>query len=462
MRIFLISLFLAYSFIGKAQDKQNVFIQSNPSQLFFVEFNGYSFSSNADGFVLLPTTDSVYSLIISFPNQSITQFKFNVEDKKLNGGFFLEKSSNNSWQLIDLYYQTKIIGVKIDNQVKIENEPTNLAIDIFSTQLANAVNDQDIRDFSYIIKLEKSQAQTTNKQSIVKSNTTSTVSEIKLIYQDVNKMVFVDQNKKQIDTVTITFEKTDAKIDLPTSISDSTSNKSVAIVEEILNIGSDTLKVKEVDVKLNSDSIYQTLIIPDKQQDSSKLNLDSLINASSPSIIAADSVNIEELKVDKQINTKDTTVKVESTQLVDSKIKFGKQIEVDSKDVSNRKDASIDIQKPNNVLSKDTIVKSKNVIKVGCKVVAEERDLILFRRKMILMNNQTELLFFASKEFKQKCYSTLYIRNLSFIFLNDKEKLQFLKLAYTNVLDPENFGSLERFLTDEQEILNFRNLINKQ
>jgi hypothetical protein len=80
---------------------------------------------------------------------------------------------------------------------------------------------------------------------------------------------------------------------------------------------------------------------------------------------------------------------------------------------------------------------------------------------MILMNNQNDVLFFAGKELRQKCYSTLFIRNLSFIFLNDKDKFNFLKLAYNNVLDPENFATLERFLSDEQEILNFRNLIKK-
>ena len=42
------------------------------------------------------------------------------------------------------------------------------------------------------------------------------------------------------------------------------------------------------------------------------------------------------------------------------------------------------------------------------------------------------------------------------------DKFQFFKLAYSNVSDPENFGTLERFLNDEQEILKFKNLINKQ
>jgi hypothetical protein len=88
--------------------------------------------------------------------------------------------------------------------------------------------------------------------------------------------------------------------------------------------------------------------------------------------------------------------------------------------------------------------------------LADERDLILFRRKMILMNSQKELISFATIELKQKCYTTIGIRNLGFIFLNDKDKLQFFELAYAYVYDPENYPTLERFLNNPEDISKFR------
>ena len=78
------------------------------------------------------------------------------------------------------------------------------------------------------------------------------------------------------------------------------------------------------------------------------------------------------------------------------------------------------------------------------------------------MNKQEEVISFAAVEFKQKCYTTIGIRNLGFIFLNDKDKLQFFELAYANVYDPENFATLERFLNDEEEINKFRSLLKNQ
>ena len=464
MRIFLISWFLAYSFIGKAQNKQNVFIQSNPSQLFFAELNGISQSSNTEGFILLSNLDSLTSLVISFPNPKNEQYKFNFEDKKTNPGYFLQQTIDNSWQLIDYSGQTFIAGIKIDNHQKNLIDSSNFAEDIFSIQLANAVNDQDIRDVAYIIKTERSQLPTTINQPNGKNNTISIGSEVKLIYQDSYKMVFVDKTKKQVDTVIITFDNVEANSNLTAIKKDSSVNNSVTTIEDNMKDKLDSLGIQETIVKLDADSSSKKIEVAENQQDISIIIRDSSVNNSSLVFDKTDSVQLDEIKTNNQIIIKDSSSVVEPQQILETKKKVGKFIpnEVSSKIQSHAKDTVIEIKNSNIALTKDTLVQAKRVNKLSCKVEANERDFILFRRKMILMNNQKELLFFASKEFKQKCYTTLLVRNLSFIFLNDNDKFQFFKLAYSNVLDPENFGTLERFLVDEQEILKFKNLINNQ
>jgi hypothetical protein len=112
MRIFLISCFLAYSFIGQAQNKQNVFIQINPPQLFYVDVNGKSISSSEDGFLLLQSFDSTHVLSISFSKQQLTQFKFNFDGNKISSNYFLQQISENNWQLIDLSNQIQINSIK--------------------------------------------------------------------------------------------------------------------------------------------------------------------------------------------------------------------------------------------------------------------------------------------------------------------------------------------------------------
>ena len=464
MRIFLISWFLAYSFIGKAQNKQNVFIQSNPSQFFFAELNGNSYTSNAEGFILLPAYDTFNSLVISFPNQPKEQFKFNFEDKKNIGGYFLHKTSYDSWQLTDLSNEINIIGIKIEKHQNIEIDSLKFAVDKFSKQLANAINDQDIRDLSYIIKTEKIQSPIVSNQSIIKSNTISIGSDIKLIYQDAFKMVFVDKTKKQVDTIIITFDNIEAKSNLPAIKNDTTVVNTVSISKVNLNDSFNLIQHKEMVVKLDADSIIEKTEIFGNQKDNNKKIVDSSVNNLEQSIVKNDSVQLDGLKMDVKTNNKDTNSIVETPQILEFKIMYGKAMpfEASSKNLSNKKDTIIENQNRNSVLIKDTITQAKRVIKTGCRFEANERDLVLFRRKLILMNNQKELLFFASKEFKERCYTTLLIRNLSFIFLNDMDKFQFFKLAYSNVSDPENFGTLERFLNDEQEILKFKNLINKQ
>jgi hypothetical protein len=464
MRIFLISWFLAYSFIGTSQDKQNVFIQSNPSELFYVEVSGDTLSSNSEGFVLFPASESMSSLIVTFPHLHNTQFKFNFEEKNINGGYFLQQTKENTWQLIDLANQTIFKGIKVEIQPTISNSPSPLAFDIFSTQLANAVNDQDVRDISSIIKTEKNQFKTISNTTNTKNNNKSTVSEVKLIYQDGNKMVFVDQTKKQIDTITITFDNKEAESSLALSKPDSISNNSLIKVEEQNKAGLDSLPYKEGAIKFDAVSIEQKVNGLGNQQNLRNINADSSAIVSNPTNVEIDSTQLEDRKMLAQPQVKDSSSIEEAPQLFESKKKFGKFIPVDAitKNQINTIDTNATVSKTNLTVNRDTLEKVKSSIKVGCKVEANERDLILFRRKMILMNNQKELLFFASKEFKQKCYTTLLIRNLSFIFLNDSDKFQFFKLAYSNVVDPENFGTLERFLNDEPEILNFRKLINKQ
>lgn len=464
MRIFLISCFLAYSFIGQAQNKQNVFIQINPPQLFYVDVNGKSISSSVDGFLLLPSFDSTHVLSISFSKQQLTQFKFNFEGNKVNNNYFLQQTNENNWQLIDLSNQIQINSIKLDIQQTSVDISTSYAIDMFSKQLANAVNDQDIRNSNNIIKTGIVQPKVPNAQSIPQNIASPTNSVVKLIYQDKNKMIFIDQSKKQIDTITVIFDQQVAK-DLNTIFPDSNfiSNNSIIGLKDSskINVDSSQNNHKSEDVKI--DTSNHKLIADIILNDSLQTHLDSSKNLINSSIKKNDSVPLVPSFDKIDVYLKDTNKIEEKRILIDSEKTQGNLKSIDSITIKPNK-LNNNLADSNKLISAkivDTSNTTKKSIKIVCKIVADERDLILFRRKMILMNNQNEILFFAGKEFRQKCYSTLQIRNLSFIFLNDKDKFHFFKLAYINVLDPENFANLERFLNDEQEISNFRNLIKK-
>ncbi|MCF8342058.1 MAG: DUF4476 domain-containing protein [Chitinophagaceae bacterium] len=464
MRIFLISCFLAYSFIGQAQNKQNVFIQINPPQLFYVDVNGKLIASSEDGFLFFPSFDTTCVLSISFSKQQLTQFKFNFDGNKISSNYFLQQINENNWQLVDLSNQFKINGIKIDNQQISIDTSTSYSFDVFSKQLANAVNDQEIRNSNNIVKNGIVQPKVPNAQSIPLNIASLTNSVVKLIYQDKNKMIFIDQSKKQIDTITVIFNQQVAK-DSNTIFPDSNfiSNYSIIGLKDSSKIDIDSLQNnhKSEDVKI--DTSNHKLIADIIPNDSLQTHLDSSKNLINSSIEKSDSVPLVPSFDKNDVYLKDTNKIEEKRILIDSEKTQGNLKSIDSISINPNK-LNNNLADSNKLISAkivDTSNTTKKSIKIVCKIVADERDLILFRRKMILMNNQNEVLFFAGKEFRQKCYSTLQIRNLSFIFLNDKDKFNFFKLAYNNVIDPENFEILERFLNDEQEILNFRNLIKK-
>jgi hypothetical protein len=241
------------------------------------------------------------------------------------------------------------------------------------------------------------------------------------------------------------------------------SNNSIIGLKDSSKIDFDASQISQSFEDVKIDTSNRKLLSNNIQNDSLQTHLDRSKNLLNSSIEKNDSVPLEPSLDKNYVFIKDTNKIEEKRILIDSEKTQGNFKSIDSISIKPNK-LNNNLADSNKLISAkivDTSNTTKKAIKIVCKIVADERDLILFRRKMILMNNQNEVLFFAGKEFRQKCYSTLFIRNLSFIFLNDKDKFNFFKLAYNNVLDPENFETLERFLNDEQEILNFRNLIKK-
>ena len=74
-------------------------------------------------------------------------------------------------------------------------------------------------------------------------------------------------------------------------------------------------------------------------------------------------------------------------------------------------------------------------------------------------SNDNNMIAEASKAFKTKCFSTLQIRNLSALFLNDEYKYKFLDAAFQRVSDAENFASLETVLKDDYYINRFKAML---
>lgn len=99
------------------------------------------------------------------------------------------------------------------------------------------------------------------------------------------------------------------------------------------------------------------------------------------------------------------------------------------------------------------------MINSDCKTVATEDDFLKTRKKMTAQKSDDDMVNAAKKLFKQKCYSTAQVKNLSVLFLKDEGKYKFFDAIYPFVYDSREFRQLESQLTDEYYISRFRSMI---
>jgi Domain of unknown function (DUF4476) len=93
-----------------------------------------------------------------------------------------------------------------------------------------------------------------------------------------------------------------------------------------------------------------------------------------------------------------------------------------------------------------------------CESAAHE-DFLKLRRRMAEKTNDDGMLEEARKYFKEKCFTTEQVKNLSTMFLSNAGKYNFFELAHNNVTDKDNFSSLQSELKDEYYVNRFNMLV---
>jgi len=107
----------------------------------------------------------------------------------------------------------------------------------------------------------------------------------------------------------------------------------------------------------------------------------------------------------------------------------------------------------NNKNKRDTTAMKK------CQVVAGNDDFLKLRRKMAGRTNDDGMLDEAKKYFREKCFTTEQIKNLSSMFLSNAGKYNFFNVALNYVSDKENFSSLQSQLKDEYYVNRFKEML---
>lgn len=105
------------------------------------------------------------------------------------------------------------------------------------------------------------------------------------------------------------------------------------------------------------------------------------------------------------------------------------------------------------------VVDDKKYYNQKCITIAGDADFMSLRKKMASETDDEKMVTAAKKAFKLKCYTTEQIKNLSWLFLNDKGKFMFFQAAQQFVYDIPNFISLETQIGDDVYKQRFKALI---
>lgn len=512
MKNFLTSLIFSFGcLLMHAQQTRFIYLQTENKQPFFVKLNNKVLNSSPLGYLIIPQLqDSLYSLLIGFPNSDNEQ-EFNCAINKKDIGFMIKATGEKQWQLMNLQTYNVIIPGDVITKTVINYEKST---DPFSIMLANAVHDSTIlrKDIVKEIVPEKSVDQNQKDSSI------HIVSANDIVILKPDTVLIIDSVKKNITIETTTDKpiQKDSSIVIPsanevtivkadsTATNNSINKKDIVTITQTEKpaelIQKDTTQIIAAsDVAINksrkkkkSRKNYNALqdsvtvqkeivkeIIPEKIDEKKDTTQNGIINAD-VALVKSDikrklkknsKEGMEMIYVDDDGNTKDTIrilIPSDKKQKQDEEITEPvvsvpviSQSDKPNNTEKNKVEGKIStdeieiIKEANNDIVKSTMINS------DCKNFATDDDFLKIRKRMVAQYNDEDMIKVAKKVFKNKCFATEQIKNLSALFLKDDGKYRFFDAAYPFVSDSDIYYTLEKQLSDNYYITRFRAMIHK-
>lgn len=443
---FLILISAAVS--ASAQKVYFIYLQSDNSSAFYVKMQDKIYSSSALGYVILSNlVDSAYSFSIGF-SSSQSESKFTVKLEAKDRGFLI-KTVDSGLALFDLQSLTIIPEQKDDSPKNISYIRRN---DDFSSLLARAAKDTSllyavvrVKEDELAIKTEPKEqvvTQTTIEPASLKDTVASNLSQIDNTLaekeldtiettqpgsgtnnsEEIASAPIKDEPKKDTVAFAGAIEPPQNSISVTISDSDTLANNShlpntTTLAEEQVFKKSQVKKYSESSTSEGFGLIYYD--IHDGGRDTIRLlipNPPIVFKSGEPdsSLVQKDFIRVDELKRD--------TVK----------------------------------QAPIVVA-----VKKNESTKSQCKAIASGKDFFKLRKNMASETTDEGMVNEAKKMFKNKCFNTEQIKNLSTLFLTSAGKYQFFDAAYLHVSDQEKFSSLESEIKDDYYLKRFKALIGE-
>ena len=148
-------LFLSMMFKCDAQQDYLVLIDAENNQPFYARFGEKTFSSSPVGHLSIPhLKDSVYAILIGFPQNQYPEQLFSIKVNKKDKGFRLRNLGDKGWALFN--WQTQELKMSQADTSKGGNslEMGVKKDDAFSRLMADVVNDSLVMYNTYILEPE--------------------------------------------------------------------------------------------------------------------------------------------------------------------------------------------------------------------------------------------------------------------------------------------------------------------
>ena len=400
-------LFLIVSLTGFSQKVYFVYLQTEGEQSFYVKMNAKVYSSSASGYLILfKLRDSTYNFTVGFPQNKWTEQIFSVTINNKDHGYLLKNFGEKGWGLFDL--QTLSVQMAISGSAKIEEKKTgvNQEVSVFTELLSKAADDLSLKEKPAKPEIVEKKAEPVILENVAKEN--SILLEKKITILKPVEKVEQPVVKKEIPET----EKTE---------------KQVLKVEEIETPVAEQYKSTVVKKKSESSTTegFGLVFIDDFGN-----GINDTIRLLIPNPKSVVTFIKEEPKEEKKfIDILPDTLKKKEVQAVD----IGPGL------------------KENPV--------EKNELKNNCVSVAEDSDFFKLRKNMAAAAGDENMLIEAKNYFKTKCFTTDQVKNLGLLFLNDVGKYKFFDLAYSYVMDSDNFLVLQSQLKDPYYINRFKAML---
>lgn len=388
----------------EAQNHHFIYFESQNNKPFIIKYENKIYTNTKKNYVnLTKLNNGINQIKIDIENEKDLNFTISINDN--DAGYILKQDANNDWILFDILNFTNLLQDKFIQNIVVNKqtsiiEPTAI---IETTKFIEPI----------IEKIDSTILIQTPKSNLIPTPILLDTLQKK---EDVN--ITKETNKKTQPTDTIT-------------IVNSSTNDTLIALRPLTSFENNVANTK---TELKKDSLIENVaIIEEKVQ--TKL-VEKILQVQLQT-------GIEQMYVDRNGGSIDTIsifIPIKNTVKADTVKEVVRPIVEEKKMISK----NIDVAQLN---------------EVNCTQIATEYDFNNFILKLQKSPVIKTKLSIASTVLKDKCYTTSQIQRLAVLFLYDKAKLEFFKIAISSIADIRNFHYLGNEIKDESMKQEFSELI---